>query len=196
VVIKLSLLPLLLLTGAACGDGADSTRTGCGGPVAGARADDDSLAAQSLPALTGRVMDNADLLSASAERELTAQLEALERSTSDELVVLTVSSLGEEPIERLARTLGNWWGIGQQGLDNGVLLIVAPNERRVRIEVGCGLEGLVTNELAARIIDEKLIPLFSAGRFEQGIRSGVDELATHLRSNRQRPQPRPLKEAA
>ena len=106
---------------------------GCG---SGAEAANDN---GTLPALTGRVVDNADLLPAADEARLTERLAALEKSTADQLTVVTVPGLGGEAIESFALRLGNGWGIGREDLDNGVLLVVAPSERNVRFEYGSGL---------------------------------------------------------
>src|SRR5690606_31965183 len=103
---------------------------------------------------TGRVVDEARLLSAEQEATLTTRLEALEAETSDQLVVVTVNDLEGYPIEDYGYRLGRAWGIGQAEDDSGVLLIVAPNERKVRIEVGYGLEPILTDALSARIIHD------------------------------------------
>jgi uncharacterized protein len=105
-------------------------------------------------------------------------------------VVVTVPSLEGESIEALGLRLGNSWGIGQKGLDNGVLLIVAPAERRARIEVGKGLEGLLTDERAAQILKERAIPDFASGRFERGITEGVSAIVDTLEKDSVRPRPR------
>ena len=142
-----------------------------------------------LPQLTGRVVDHADLLSAATEQRIVGQAESLEAATTDQLVVVTVRSLDGEPIESLGLRLGNGWGIGQENLDNGVLLIVAPRERRVRIEVGCGLEGLLTDERAQQIVNAILVPHFAEARYEEGISTGVANIAALLRTDTRRPQP-------
>jgi uncharacterized protein len=141
------------------------------------------VAAQELqfPALTGRVVDQANLLSAEKEAELTQRLEALERESSDQLVVVTVESLQDRDIADYGYQLGRAWGIGQGETDNGVLLIVAPNERKVRIEVGYGLEPILTDALSALIIHEQILPAFREGGFERGIDNGVAAIETQLR---------------
>ncbi|HEX4737003.1 MAG TPA: TPM domain-containing protein [Allosphingosinicella sp.] len=143
-----------------------------------------------LPALTGRVVDNAHVLSDRERARLAARLTALERRTSDQLVVVTLSSLGGAPIEAVGLRLGSGWGIGRAGLDNGVLLIVAPNDHKVRIEVGCGLEGLLTDARAASIIQEKLIPLLRQADYNDAAEVGVASIAAILESDLRRPQPR------
>ena len=104
-------------------------------------------------------MDEANLLAPAVEARLDADLARLEGRTSDQLVVVTLPSLKGRSIEQVGLALGNGWAIGQAELNNGVLLIIAPSERKVRIEVGCGLEGLLTDERAASIIAAPLLPL-------------------------------------
>lgn len=134
-----------------------------------------------FPTLTGRVVDQAQLLSPEAETALTAKLEALERDTSDQLVVVTVDSLQDREIEEYGYQLGRTWGIGQADDDNGVLLIVAPEERKVRIEVGYGLEPVLTDALSALIIHNEILPSFREGYFERGILQGVAAIDAQLR---------------
>lgn len=134
-----------------------------------------------FPALTGRVVDQARLLSPAKEAELTSKLEALERESSDQLVVVTVDSLQGFEIEDFGYRLGRAWGIGQKESDNGVLLLVAPEERKVRIEVGYGLEPILTDALSALIIHEKILPAFREGYYERGIEQGVDAIDQQLR---------------
>lgn len=134
-----------------------------------------------FPALSGRVVDQARLLTPEKEAELTARLETLERDTSDQLVVVTVDSLRGREIEDYGYRLGRAWGIGQTQENNGVLLIVAPNERKVRIEVGYGLEPILTDGLSALIIQNEILPSFREGRFERGIEQGVTAIEAQLR---------------
>jgi uncharacterized protein len=179
-VVRALLLPLAFAAAAAL--------AGCG---SGAAAANDNGA---LPALTGRVVDNADLLPAGDEARLTARLAALEKSTSDQLVVVTVPSLRGETIESYGLRLGNGWGVGQKALDNGVLLIVAPAEKRVRIQVGRGLEGLLTDAGAAAILKntEKRVCAGNA----VAITGVVGQIVRALEQDRRRPQRRPVKKAA
>ena len=149
-----------------------------------------------LPALTGRVVDNADLLPPEAEARITGRLAALEEHTTDQLIVVTVPSLRGEPIEDLGVRLGRGWGIGQKDLNNGVLLIVAPAERRVRIEVGTGLEGLLTDDKAATIIKEQLLPGHRDARHADAIAAGVEALVGLLEQDRRRPRPFIMQKAA
>ena len=134
-----------------------------------------------FPALTGRVVDQGELLSPEKEAELTARLEKLEQDTSDQLVVVTVDSLQDRDIADYGYQLGRAWAIGQSAENNGVLLIVAPNERKVRIEVGYGLEPILTDALSALIIHEQILPAFRNGGYERGITQGVDAIEAQLR---------------
>lgn len=134
-----------------------------------------------FPELTGRVVDEANLLSPAREAELEARLAALERDTSDQLVVVTVRSLGGYDIADYGTQLGRHWQIGQKDGDNGVLLIVALEERKIRIEVGYGLEGILTDALSALIIHEQITPAFKVGGFERGIEQGVIAIEAQLR---------------
>ena len=132
-------------------------------------------------------MDKADLLDPDTEQALTLKSEALEKKTSDQLVVVTLPSLDGQTIEAIGLTLGRRWGVGQEDLDNGVLLLVAPNERKVRIEVGYGLEALLTDEQAGAIVRDQ-VELFKKGQAADAIVLGVDRIDALLRSNTQRPQ--------
>jgi uncharacterized protein len=130
-------------------------------------------AAPSFPKLSGRVVDNANLLSAAAERQLTQQLQAQESATSNQVVVVTLKSLQGYDIADYGYQLGRHWGIGQAEKNNGVLLIVAPNERKVRIEVGYGLEGTLTDALSKQIIESQIIPHFKRKDYTGGIQAGT-----------------------
>lgn len=126
-----------------------------------------------VPALTGRVVDAAGILSPETERLLDGLLAAHEDSTTNQVVVLTVSSLEGEDIEGYALRVARAWRLGQEGRDNGLLVLVAPNDRKTRIEVGYGLEGDVPDAVAARIIRNVMIPHFRDGDFEGGVTAGV-----------------------
>jgi uncharacterized protein len=138
--------------------------------------------AQSLgfPQLTGRVVDDAGLLNAAARTELEQTLADLEQKTTDQLVVVTLKSLQGTSIEDYGYQLGRHWQIGQKDKNNGVLLIVAPNERKVRIEVGYGLEGTLTDAIASFIVQTAILPRFKAGDFPGGIRRGVEDIVQVL----------------
>jgi uncharacterized protein len=129
--------------------------------------------AADVPYLSGRVVDNAELLGAGTKRRLDERLKAHEAETGNQIVVLTVPSLGGESVEAYAEQVFNAWKLGQKGRDNGVLVLVAPEERRMRIEVGYGLEGTLTDVAASRIIRNVMTPRFKEGDFEAGIEQGV-----------------------
>lgn len=130
-------------------------------------------AAPEFPPLTGRVVDNAGLLSQQTERQLTQMLAQHEQATSNQVVVVTLASLQGYEIADFGYQLGREWGIGQKGRDNGVLLIVAPSERRVRIEVGYGLEGSLTDAMSKNIIETEITPRFKQGDMEGGVVAGT-----------------------
>lgn len=150
--------------------------------------------AQDFPRLTGRVVDQADVLSPQTEAELTEKLAALEARTTDQVVVATVSSLEGYAIEDYGYRLGRSWGIGQSertqtaddrsGRDNGVILLVAPNDRKVRIEVGYGLEPVITDALASVIINQAVLPKFRDGDLPGGIVAGTDAIVEQLSLDR------------
>jgi len=139
-----------------------------------------AAATPQFPALTGRVVDAAHVLPAQVAADLTAKLEALEAKTSRQLVVVTVPSLQGYEIEEYGYQLGRAWGIGQKTLNNGALLIVAPNERRVRVEVGYGLEGVLTDALSSVILQTQVLPKFRAGDLPGGVVAGTDALIEQL----------------
>ncbi|WP_309662185.1 TPM domain-containing protein [Sphingomonas sp.] len=134
-----------------------------------------------------RVQDRAGILSAAEEVEVARQSEALEKATSDQLIVVTAPTLGGQDIAKYSTALGNRMGIGQADKDNGVLLVVAPNEKKVRIAVGLGLEGLLTDQRSAQIVAH-MLPHFRSGDQAGAIDIGVREIDTVLRSDRRRPQ--------
>ena len=111
-------------------------------------------AALTFPALTGRVVDDAHILSPDTVQRLTGLLAAHEKSTGEQVVVVTLPSLQGTTIEDYGYQLGRYWGIGQKGKNTGALLIVAPKERKVRIEVGYGLEGAIPDATSERVIQE------------------------------------------
>ncbi len=135
-----------------------------------------ALAAPSFPKLTGRVTDAAGILPADTVAALDAKLAALEKTTTTQLVVATVPDLQGLEIDEYGYQLGRAWGIGQKGTNNGVLLIVAPNERKVRIEVGYGQEGTLTDALTSQIIRRNIIPYFKAGDMAGGVTAGTEAL--------------------
>ena len=139
-----------------------------------------AVAAPNFPPLTGQIVDTAGLLSAEDRAAIETELRTLEEKSTDQLVVVTVPSLDGYEIEDYGYQLGRHWGIGQAGKDNGVLLIVAPNERKVRIEVGRGLEPIVTDLMSRIIIENAILPEFRRGNFSAGIRAGVRDIKDTL----------------
>ena len=141
-----------------------------------------AAAAQTLtfPALTGRVVDEAGLLDAAARASLTQTSADLEARSTDQLVVVTLKSLQGTSIEDYGYQLGRRWQIGQKDKNNGVLLIVAPNERKVRIEVGYGLEGTLTDAISKFIIENSILPRFKANDYPGGIQRGVEDIVQVL----------------
>jgi uncharacterized protein len=143
----------------------------------------DASAEPSFPALTGRVVDQAQILDAAARTRIESKLEQLESKTSNQLVVVTLRSLQGYDISDYGYRLGRSWGIGQKGKNNGAILLVAPSERKVRIEVGYGLEGTVTDAVSRLIIENAILPRFRTGDFAGGIERGVDDLVLLLSGN-------------
>ena len=132
------------------------------------------------PALTGRVVDAAHVLSAVARADLEGKLADLENKSGIQLVVATVPSLGGQAIEPYANTLFRAWKLGEAKKNNGVLFLVAPKEHRVRIEVGYGLEGTLTDATSAIIIANAAAPRFKAGDFDGGVARAVEDIITVL----------------
>lgn len=132
-----------------------------------------SAVAQTLPKPAGRVTDLANVIDAGTEADIVARLDQLERQTSSEIAVVTVPSLDGVPVDAYAVRLFKEWGIGQARQDNGVLVLVAPNEREMRIEVGYGLEGILPDGLAGQIIRDQFVPRFRDNDYNGGIRDGV-----------------------
>lgn len=153
-------------------------------------------AAPTFPPLTGRVVDDAHILSPQTVDALTQELAALEAKTSRQLVVVTLPSLQGYDIADYGYQLGRAWGIGQKKLDNGALLIVAPKEHRVRIEVGYGLEPILTDALSSVIIQQAILPKFRSGDFNGGVMAGVDALTTQLSLNTSQAEARAASAAA
>jgi uncharacterized protein len=132
-----------------------------------------AIAAQTLPKPSGRITDLANVIDAATEADLDRRLDELEQKTSSEIAVVTVPSLDGAPVEDYAVRLFKEWGIGQAKSDNGVLVLVAPNEREMRIEVGYGLEGVLPDGLSGEIVREQFIPRFRDNDYNGGIRDGV-----------------------
>ncbi len=174
---------------------------GCDGPGQPAAANDANAARlasptatapspSQFPPLTGRVVDTADLLRPADEARLTETLAELESRTTDQLVVVTVSSLDGRSVEDFSDALANHWQVGQAGKDNGVLLLVAPTERQTRIAIGYGLERVFTNDQARQIIERDMLPAFREQRWTDGLSSAVDSIAAILIANEHVPRRR------
>lgn len=137
--------------------------------------------AQAFPPLTGRVVDAANLLSPEQETALDAKLAALEQGGGRQLVVATIPDLQGYAIEDYGYRLGRAWAIGRKSVNDGAILLVAPTERKVRIEVGYGLEPIVTDALSSVIIQSRILPAFRNGDMAGGIVAGADALIELLR---------------
>src|SRR5271170_7957909 len=150
-----------------------------------------ALAAASFPPLTGRVVDQAKILSPVTAADLEGKLADLEQKSGIQLVVATVPSLGGEEIEPYANELFRAWKLGEAKKNNGALLLIASNERRVRIEVGHGLEGTLTDAVSSIIISNAIAPRFKAGDFNGGVTRGVDDIITALTTDSAEWKPKP-----
>ena len=135
-----------------------------------------AFAEPKFPPLTGRIVDEAQILSAEDRQQIEATLRELEGKSSDQIVVYTTPSLQGYEIEEIGYRLGRFWKIGQAGINNGILLIVAPNQRKVRIEVGRGLEPIMTDALSTMVIQNSVLPGFRRGDFPGGIKAGVRDI--------------------
>ena len=138
------------------------------------------LAAQEFPELSGRVVDAADIIPADVEAQLTEKLEALETQSQRQLVVATIPDLQGYDEQTFTYQMGREWGIGDAERNDGIILMVAPNERRVRIEVGYGLEGIMTDAMSSLIIQNAIIPRFKADDYPGGIVAGSDAIIQQL----------------
>ena len=137
--------------------------------------------AAEVPPLRGHVNDYASMLSPQAARELEDELTAFEKSDSTQIAVLTIPSLDGEVVEQYAIKVVEKWQIGQKGKDNGALLLVVKNDRKIRIEVGRGLEGTLTDLMSGRIIRNEISPAFKQGNFDVGIARGVAAIMATVR---------------
>ncbi|MCV3275366.1 TPM domain-containing protein [Aeromonas hydrophila] len=137
-------------------------------------------AAPTFPALSGRVVDEANLMSRKQAHQLTQQLATFEKRSGIQLVVVSIDTLAGDTIEEYGYQLGRHWGIGQKGKDNGVLLLIAQDERKVRIEVGYGLEGALPDAIAANIIQTRILPAFKRGDMVAGVVAGSQAIMQAL----------------
>jgi uncharacterized protein len=147
--------------------------------------------AYTFPPLTGRVVDQANIIPDATRQEITQKLADLEQKSGIQLVVATVNSLEDGDIETYANQLFRAWKLGEKDKNNGVLLLVAPKEHKVRIEVGYGLEGTLTDALSKIIIVNAITPSFKKGDFGGGISRGVDDIITTLTTDSSDWQPKP-----
>ena len=147
--------------------------------------------ALTFPALTGRIVDQANVISAETRSAIEPKLSSLEAKSGIQLVVATVNSLEGQEIEPYANELFRKWQLGEKAKNNGVLVLVAPNEKRVRIEVGYGLEGTLTDALGKVIITNAITPRLKAGDFSDGISRGVDDIITVLTTDASEWEKRP-----
>jgi uncharacterized protein len=136
--------------------------------------------AQTFPKLTGRVVDAANIIPDDEEARLTQKLEALEKQSKRQLVVATIPDLQGYEIADYGYRLGRAWGIGQKGTNNGAILIIAPKERKIRIEVGYGLESTLTDGMSFLIINNDIRPRFKADDYAGGIEAGTDAIIKQL----------------
>jgi uncharacterized protein len=139
------------------------------------------LSAAEVPPLTGRINDLAGIVSPETESRMDSSLAELERTDSTQVVVLTMKSIDGAPIEEFGIKVAEAWKIGRKGLDNGVILIVALEERTVRIEVGRGLEGKLTDLMSGRIIRNEIVPRFKDGDFDGDILAGVNAIVSVIK---------------
>jgi uncharacterized protein len=150
----------------------------CGGVVA--QPVQNAPEAAAAPAPAERVMDAAHLLSPEQANGIAALSASLEQRTRHQFIVVTVTSLDGQDIAEYSTALGNRLGVGRKGINDGVMLVVAPNERKVRIAVGAGLRKQLTDGEAKAIVDQTLIPSFKAGHFDEGIVKGSDRIVAEL----------------
>ena len=148
-----------------------------------------AFAAPQFPTLTGRVVDEAGILPPAFKNEIGAQLAAHEQATGNQVVVATLKSLQGHDVAEFTNRLFRHWALGQKGKNNGVLLVVAPAERKVRIEVGYGLEGVLTDAESHAILERAIRPALRQGNYEQGIRAGVSAIFEAVAGEYRAPPP-------
>ena len=134
--------------------------------------------AQTFPKFTGLVVDDAHILAPEQTAALEAKLTALQKTTGHQLVVATIGDLQGYPIEDYSYQLGRAWGVGEKKQNDGLILVIAPKDRKLRIEVGPGLQGTVTDAVSSVVINTQIAPRFKAGDYAGGINAGIDQLAT------------------
>ena len=136
---------------------------------------------QYFPKLEGRVIDEANLLSPAVKKDIDAILKKEENRTSNQIVVVILNSLNGYTIEDYSYQLGRFWKIGQKDKNNGVLLVVSMEEKKIRIEVGYGLEGALTDKIAHEIINYTIKPNFKANQYELGILKAINEIIATIK---------------
>jgi uncharacterized protein len=146
-----------------------------------------AVSALDVPPLTGRVVDLAHVLAADEAEQLSGRLKAHEAQTGNQVAVLILPSLEGEPLEEYSHRIATAWKLGQKGTDNGVLLLVALKERKLRIEVGYGLEGTLTDLRSAQIIRQEIVPRFKAGDVPAGVRAGTEAILKTIEGTYQAP---------
>src|SRR5690349_11417410 len=134
------------------------------------------VSALDVPPMTGRVVDLARILSGQGTEQLSDQLKTHEEKTGNQVAVLILPSLKGEPLEEYSHRVATTWKLGQKGTDNGVLLLIALKQRKLRIEVGYGLEGTLTDLRSAHIIRNEIVPRFKAGDIPAGVRAGTEAI--------------------
>lgn len=144
-----------------------------------------TASALEVPKLAGYVHDHAGVISPDIELKIENFLRGFEASDSTQLVILTIASLEGESLEEYSLKVADSWKLGQQAKDNGALLLIAKQERKIRIEVGYGLEGKLTDLLAGRIIDNEITPQFKAGDYDAGVIAGISAMAEAVRGEYQ-----------
>lgn len=136
---------------------------------------------QYFPKLDGRVIDQANLLSPAVKKDIDLILKEQEDKTSNQIVVVTLNSLNGYTIEEYSYQLGRYWGIGQKDKNNGVLLVISMEEKKIRIEVGYGLEGALTDKISHEIVNYTIKPNFKANQYELGILKAVNEIMAAIK---------------
>jgi uncharacterized protein len=147
-----------------------------------------------VPVLTGRVVDEAHVLSATTVANLEGQLAGLERAKGSQVAVLTVPTTQPEEMEQFSIRVADQWKLGRKGIEDGVILLVARDDHTVRIEVGRGLEGALTDTVASRIIDEEITPRFRQGDYDGGVNAGITRIVAVI-NGEPLPPPQPARTA-
>ena len=144
-----------------------------------------------VPSVKGRVNDYADMISPGTEQQLKAALAGLEKTDSTQMAILTIPSLEGDSLDAFSIRVADAWKVGQKKADNGVILLVSRDDHKIRIEVGYGLEGVLTDVLAGQIIDQTISPSFKGGNFDQGFALGVTAITQAVRGEFKAAQQRP-----